>query len=431
MNYAENSSQSYTSRDAAVNWHPYTQMQTSPAALPIVRGQGSLLYDETGKSYIDAISSWWVNLHGHGHPHLAEKIHAQVTTLDHVVFAGFTHPGAIELSERLLAILPANQRRVFYSDNGSTAVEAAIKMAVQYWHNQGRQKNTILYLEGGYHGDTFGCMAVAERGLFTRAFQPLLFAAQALPVPTAANIEEVLNRIDTAAETKEVAAIIFEPLIQAAGGFRFHSPNLLDAVIKRCREHAIVTIADEVMTGFGRTGTLFACDQLQENPDIICLAKGITGGTMPLAVTTCAAFIYDAFLADDRAKAFFHGHSYTANPVSCAAAGASLDLLLSPRCLAQRQGIQAFYESAPVKTLAANKLKNARALGTVFAAELPTMQASSYLNEAGAALATLARSRGVLLRPLGNTVYVMPPYCISTSELTTIFAAIEEFLNAN
>src|SRR5919199_1192504 len=315
-------------RDKAVVWHPFTQMQTAPLPIPIVRGEGSILYAANGQTYLDMVASWWVNLHGHAHPYIAQRVSEQLTTLEHVIFAGFIHQPAVELAERLLSILPSNQAKVFYSDNGSTAVEVALKMAFQYWHNLGMPRKKVVAFEDAYHGDTFGAMAVGGRSAFTAPFVPFLFDVEYLPVPVAGREEEVLNRASELF-SDEVAAFIVEPLVQGAGGMTMYDPGVLDQLFKLARRHGALLIADEVMTGFGRTGKLFASHYLEEKPDLMCVSKGLTGGTMALGITTCTQGIYDAFLSDDKFKTLFHGHSFTANPFACVASLASMDLLLS------------------------------------------------------------------------------------------------------
>jgi adenosylmethionine-8-amino-7-oxononanoate aminotransferase len=311
-------------RDLACIWHPFTQAQTARLPIPIVKGQGAYLYSETGESYLDAISSWWVNLHGHAHPYIAAKIAAQVQELEHVIFAGYTHPQAVVLAERLLSLLPKGYSHVFYSDNGSTSVEVALKMALQI---QGSSKK-VLSFQGGYHGDTFGAMAAAGKSPYHQPFWPYLFEVSSIPPPILGKEEESWKAFEHALSSEKIAVFIFEPLIQGAGGMLPHCGQLLTRMIQRCQQEGILTIADEVMTGFGRTGALFASQTLGTTPDLICLSKGITGGFLPLGATVVKPFIFEAFLG----RAFLHGHSYTANPLACAAANASLDLLLKPEC---------------------------------------------------------------------------------------------------
>lgn len=409
-------------RDAAVIWHPYTQMKLAPAPLPIIRGEGVYLVDEAGNRYIDAISNWWVTLHGHGHPYLAQKIYEQAKTLEQLIFAGFTHEPAVRLAERLLQVLPAGFSKVFYSDNGSTAVEVALKMAIQYWNNAGgKPRKKILALTHSYHGDTFGAMSVSERGPFTIAFQDYLF--EVIFFDPVANTFPGMPEGRPDFHPEEIACFIYEPLVQGAGGMKMYEAGALEALLKFCKQHGIICIADEVMTGFGRTGKLFASEYMQETADIICLSKGLTGGMMALGATACTQRIYDAFLSDDRAKTFFHGHSYTANPIACAAGNASLDLLLQPQCI---EGIQriaqqhaAFAEELKIRP----SVKNVRQLGTILAFEIEAGQ-DGYLNNVSAAIHKQAMQKGVLLRPLGNTVYTMPPYCISQEQLELVYSAM-------
>ncbi|MDP9041123.1 MAG: adenosylmethionine--8-amino-7-oxononanoate transaminase, partial [Bacteroidota bacterium] len=314
-------------RDINAIWHPYTQHRNLEPPVPVVRGEGALLFDEDGNSYIDAISSWWVNLHGHAHPYIAEKIYRQALTLEHVIFTNFTHEPAVQLAERLLQILPGRLSKIFYSDNGSTAVEVALKMSIQYWKNKGNTERTkIMAFRNAYHGDTFGAMSVSSRGLFTEAFTDFLFDIVFIETPHAGNLEEIISAIRS--NRHRIAAFIYEPLLQAAGGMKIHDPAYLNELLAFIQSEKILCIADEVLTGFGRTGSLFASETLSHSPDMICLSKGLTGGTMALGATACSENVFEAFLSDDHSRTFFHGHSYTANPLACVAGLASLDLLL-------------------------------------------------------------------------------------------------------
>ncbi len=409
-------------------WHPYTQMKTAPPPIPIVRGEGVYLYDDRGGRYLDAISSWWVTLHGHAHPHIAEAVSKQVRQLEHVIFAGFTHPGAIELAERLLNVLPSNQGKIFFSDDGSTAVEVALKMCMQYWHNLGEKRGTIIALQGAYHGDTMGAMSVSERGAFTKAFEPYLFDTQFIDLPSADDPHASRNQLLTIIENHNTAAFIFEPLIQGVAGMRMYDATLLDELIRLCKEHDVLTIADEVLTGFGRTGRFFASDYLTKKPDFICLSKGLTGGTMALGVTSCANRIYEAFLSDDRSKTFFHGHSFTANPIACAAAAASLDLLESESCQGRIEAIHGQHRSFAERIKRHERVRAARLLGTIVALEVGHAEAD-YFDPLGPKLYERFIERGVLLRPLGNILYVLPPYCITAQELELVYDTIMEVLD--
>lgn len=415
-------------RDAKVIWHPYTQMKTAQTPIPIVRGEGLYVFDEAGKKYMDAVSSWWVNIHGHSHPHIAKRVSDQLNTLEHVIFAGFTHEPAVELAEKLLKILPGDQSKLFYTDNGSTAVEVALKMAIQYWHNQGKVKNKIIVFENAYHGDTFGSMSVSARSAFTAAFDSLLFDVISIPIPQPGKEKESYQVVETALEKHkdEIAAFIFEPLILGAGGMLMYEPEALDSLLALCKKNNILCIADEVMTGFGRTGKLFACDHLKEEPDIICMSKGITGGTMALGATSCKQKIYDAFLSDDKLKTLFHGHSYTANPIACAASLASYDLLMSEETTSSLSRITGQHSvfAEKLKTLPA--LENIRQTGTIIAFDIKHNEGVSYFSSVRDELYNYFLENGIILRPLGNTLYIMPPYCISEQELQMVYAAIEK-----
>lgn len=417
-----------TARDQDVLWHPYTQHGTAAPPLGIVRAEGALLYAEDGTAYLDGTSSWWVNLHGHSHPYITEQVSAQLRTLEHVIFAGFTHEPAIRLVERLLPLLPG-QARGFYSDNGSTAVEVALKMALQYHWNRGeRQRRRIVVLEGSYHGDTFGAMAVSERSVFTQPFWSLLFDdVVTLPVPTPKRAAEAEALLTEAAAAGDVAAFIFEPLLLGTAGMLTYEADALARLLAICRRHGVLTIADEVFTGFGRTGKLFACDHLPPDsprPDIICLSKGLTGGTMALGLTTCTAAIYEAFLSDDRTRAFFHGHSYTANPVACAAGLASLDLLLADECQARIAFISEQHAAVARELAQHPGVVAVRHRGTMLAAELATGQTTSYFSPLRDALYQTAMARRVVLRPLGNVIYALPPYCTTPAQLAEIHEAL-------
>jgi adenosylmethionine-8-amino-7-oxononanoate aminotransferase len=407
-----------TERDRRVIWHPYTQHKDWLPPIPILQGKGSLLFDDTGKSYIDAISSWWVNIHGHGHPYIAERLYQQALRLEHVIFTGFTHEPAVSLAERLLPILPGDFSRIFYSDNGSTAVEVAIKMAVQYWRNRGEDRARILAFRHSYHGDTFGAMSVSERSVFTAPFGDYLFDVRFIDTPTPGNIESLLAIIRD--EGPGIAAFIYEPLLQAAGGMRLYDAALLDKLLSESHRQGILCIADEVLTGFGRTGRRFAGEYLREKADILCLSKGLTGGTMALGVTAATRTIFDAFLSDDRRKTLFHGHSFTANPLACTAALASLDLLLEPECETGIRRVTEGHSNFLTTLRSSPVVKNARSLGTVLAFELTTGR-DEYINAVGPAITRDALDAGIYLRPLGNTVYFMPPYCITEKEMDQVY----------
>lgn len=404
-------------------WHPFTQRQTARPPLPIVKGKGSYLYCEKGTPYLDGISSWWVNLHGHSHPYICEKIKSQIDVLEHVIFADFTHPPAINLASQLLPLLPGEMSKLFYSDNGSTAVEVALKIALQFWHNQKITRDKIICFQNSYHGDTFGAMSVAGKNELNKPFWKHLFEVIAIPPPLKNQTSHSLKQLKTILKNEKVACFIFEPLILGVGGMVMYPPEGLDALIQCCKKHEVLTIADEVMTGFGRTETLFACEQLKEKPDLICLSKGLTGGFLPLGATACAERIFNAFLADDLHHAFLHGHSYTANPLACTAALASLDLLLEEKCTAQRTMIASYHKKFCERWQLHPKLKRCESLGTILAIEYKT-ESSSYFQSLRHKLYPFFLEKRILLRPLGNVLYVMPPYCIRPHELTFIYDTI-------
>lgn len=415
-------------RDRELIWHPYTQMQQYPESIGIVKAEGAYLYSEDGKRYIDAISSWWVNIHGHSNPYIGKKVSEQFAVLDHCIFAGFTHQPAIELAEKLVSVLPLNAPKVFYSDNGSTAVEVALKMAMQYWQNRGEEKRTFIALENSYHGDTFGAMSVSERGLFTQAFSNYLFDVTYIPFPSKENEQRSVETLISILQKEKVVALILEPLIQGAAGMQMYSPEVLEKLFDVCKKNNTLIIADEVMTGFGRTGKLFACDYIKLKPDIICLSKGLTGGIMPLGVTACTTEVYNAFLSDDTKKTFYHGHSFTANPLACAAASASFDLLTSENCIKNIERLCLRQKEFVKKNESKPHLKNIRCFGTILALEIDTPLPTSYQNTIKHQLYHYFLSKNILMRPLGNIIYVLPPYCISDEDLMYIYDAIEHLL---
>ncbi len=415
-------------RDRKVTWHPFTHQKEAAYPMNIVKGEGGYLFDESGNKYIDAFSSWWVNLHGHANSYIAEKIYEQAKTLEQVAFSDFTHSQAVILAERLLSHLPKNQTRIFYSDNGSTAVEVALKMAIQYHSNIGKPKRKIIAFENGYHGDTFGSMSVAERNVFNNPFTPFLFEVILIPAPIKGKEQSTLQEFHHTLKSDDVCAFIFEPLVQGAGGMVMYEPEPLEKILQLCKAHQCVTIADEVMTGFGRTGKFWATNYITTKPDIICLSKGITGGFMPLGVTSCAGFIYDAFVSDDKTKTFYHGHSYTANPLACAAANASLDLLEKYELFEHVKYISAFFEKMKKKYENHPDIIDCRSKGTIFAMELKTHEGTSYLNELGKKMGAFFLKRGIIIRPLGNILYFLPPYCITQAQLEELEKCTDEML---
>lgn len=417
--------------DSEFVWHPYTQAKNALPHIPIVKASGTTLFAEDGSTYIDAISSWWVNIHGHAHPEIAKAIANQATELEHVIFAGFTHPPAVKLAERLVGVLPSPLRRIFYSDNGSTAVEVAVKMAVQYFHNRGDKRSVnIIALEDAYHGDTFGAMSVSGFSTFNAPFQDMLFRVSYLPVPTHENIATVLEKMQEMLASDAPCVFIYEPLLQGVAGMRVYEPEHLEALIRLAKKYQALCIADEVMTGFGRTGKLVASLYLETPPDFMCLSKGITGGFMPLGVTACSDAIYEAFLSDDKAKTFFHGHSYTANPLACAAALASLTVLQSASTQQQLAMISARQAAFAERLKEHPRAGNVRHIGTIAACDALVNEGTSYFHSVRDQLYLYGLSRGILMRPLGNVLYLMPPYCISEEELTYCQTVLWEALDS-
>jgi adenosylmethionine---8-amino-7-oxononanoate aminotransferase len=407
-------------RDRKVLWHPYTQEKIAPLPIPIVRAHGVWLVAEDGREILDGISSWWVNIHGHSHPFLNDALARQAGELEHAMFAGFTHQPAVELAEKLVAVTPENLTRVFYSDNGSTAVEVALKMAYQFWSNRGEQRKTFVAMENAYHGDTFGAMAASDESSFTKPFQNLLFRV----LRASGDLSELEKLF--AENAGRIAAMIVEPMLQGAGGMIVWEKEFLQNVRELCDKYDILLIADEVLTGFGRTGKMFACEHAQISPDLMCLSKALTAGYLPLGVTLATEKIYEAFLSEDRAKTFFHGHSFTANPLSCAVAVASLELFERENSLEKVAFINRKFQEFFPKLQDLKCVTDIRIIGAVGAVELNSGE--GYLAEIGQKLYLEFLRRNILLRPLGNILYFMPPYIISESEIDWVFGEIEDVL---
>ncbi len=408
-------------------WHPYTPVQGALPEIEIKRARGVYLYTTDGRKLIDGISSWWVNVHGHGTRWQADLMKKQTRKLDHILFAGLVHDEARQLARALLPLLPGKQEHMFFSDDGSTAVEVAIKMALQHWHNQGIKRTKLIALRGAYHGDTFGAMSVSDRGIFTRPFHKQLFDVEFIDFP---QHENALKQFEKLIRRKDIAAFIYEPLLQGAAGMRVYEPEMLNSLLRLARENGVLAIADEILTGFYRTGTMFASEQHDEKPDIVCLSKAISGGLLAMGVTTCNAKVFKPFDSPDPMHTFYHGHSYTANPITCAMAVESLRRLQKPAmqqnisnlCNAQKEFIESV-KSHPA-------LRSARHLGTVAAIELVTPEETTYLNEARAKVFNFFLERDILLRPLGNVVYFLPPYVISKRECNKVHEAMRALLEA-
>lgn len=423
-------------RDKQIIWHPFTQEKTALDVINIKRASGAYVYDENDKGYLDLISSWWVNIHGHTHPEIARSIYEQALTLEHVIFAGFTHEPAVNLCEDLQTILPVKLSRFFFSDNGSTAVEVAIKMAYQYWRNLGhRERTTFLSFEGGYHGDTFGAMSIGGTSRFHDQFKDLCFKILSIPYPSTWDDDDEIeakevNAIKVLQEfldeyQSNIAAIILEPLIQGAGGMRVCRAEFIKKVVNLVHKKDILVIFDEIMTGFCRTGTYFAFHQLDIVPDFLCIAKGLTGGFLPLALTITSNDVYETFLGDDFKRAFAHGHSYTANPLACSAAIASLGLLKRQECQDAITNINQMHKEG-IKFLKSicYRVERFRIIGTIAAFDV------KYLNNLMPLVKERFLEEGILLRPLANTIYLLPPYCVSQEEIELAYNKIARVLNS-
>lgn len=415
-------------REESPLWHPFTQHALFPHSVHIDRAAGAYLYASEGKSerrILDAISSWWVITHGHCHPHIVHAVQAQAEKLDQVIFAGFTHEPAERLAEKLVQVAGAGLEHVFYSDSGSTAVEVALKMAVGYWAQTGRPRRKIIALEGGYHGDTFGGMSAGGRSVYNKLYEPFLFEVMTVPFPEQGKESRSFEALEKILDTHkdEVAAFIFEPLIQGAGGMRIYTTEALKTFCDMCRVHDVLLVADEVMTGFGRTGTMFACEQAGFVPDLLCLSKGLTGGFLPMGVTLATAEIYKAFYHQDRSKMFFHSSSFTGNPLSCAAACASLEIWERESVMQRVENIEKYHARVAPMFAQRPDVKNVRQQGTILAMDV-VAEEGGYFSELQPRLYEAFLARNLLLRPLGNTVYILPPYCVTQEDLEEIYDGI-------
>ena len=418
--------QNLSERDQRHIWHPLTQHKTHPGLLGIVRASGVYLYDEAGRAYIDAISSWYTAVYGHCHPYITEQVSQQMRQLDQIVFSGLTHEPAVRLAERLTALLPPGQEKVFFSDNGSTAVEVAVKMALQFHFNRGDRKVVLLAFEEGFHGDTFGAMSVSGLSVYNGPFEDLTLDVRRIPVPQSEQADDLLREVDRLTADGQVAAFVYEPLIQGAAAMKTHHPKGLDALLRHLRSRGILLIADEVMTGFGKTGTLFASHQLETRPDLICLSKALTAGLLPMGVTSCTREVFEAFYSEEVGRGFFHGHTYTANPLACRAALAGLDLLESMEIGEGIARIMRAHVEFDRRIKGHPLVRESRQCGVIYALEL-AVDTDRYGNFRDEVFAFFME-RGIYLRPLGATVYLLPPYIITEGELARLHEGLEALL---
>lgn len=409
-------------------WHPFGPLH-GLEHLMVESAEGIYLNLEGGRRVIDGISSWWVNLHGHSHPYIADAIAKQARSLEHVIFAGFTHEPAVRLIDRLVKIVPGQMQRAFFSDNGSTAVEVGVKMAIQHWHNQDiTNKKKIVILEGAYHGDTFGTMSLSGKSSFYKPFFDYLFEVEVIPFPDNEHEEESIARLKEISESGDLGVFVYEPLVQGSAGMRMASPEVFEKLLGVAKEHGVICVADEVLTGFGRTGKFFASDYMTTKPDIVCLSKGLTGGTLAMSLTMCNEEVARSYETSDKSKTFYHGHSFTANPLACAVANASLDLMERSTTWDSINNICQMHINAADHFRGNSKVSVARSFGTFLALEINTEEGTSYFNNLRDRLYEEMMKRNVLLRPLGNVVYVLPPYCITSEELKHIYAVIDDVL---
>ena len=408
-------------------WHPLTQHQLYPENLLIKKAKGALLFDENNKEYIDGIASWYTCMYGHCNPHITDKVAAQMQCLDHVVFTGFTHGPAINLAKALINILPKNQHKLFFSDNGSTSVDVAVKMALQFHFNKGTKRKKLIAFEDGFHGDTFGAMSVSGLSIYNGPFEDFSLDVERIPVPNENNIDAVSSSFQELILEGEIAAFVYEPLVQGAAAMKMHQPKHLDQLLGIAKENGVITIADEVMTGFGKTGKHFASEHMQNLPDIICLSKSLTGGLVPMAITSCNENIYNAFLSNKMEKGFFHGHTYSANPTSCTAALASIELLESEEIQKNIKMICSAHQEFNEKIKNHPKIKSTRQQGIIYAIDF-NIETDRY-GDLRYKLFDFYMNKGVYLRPLGNTVYILAPFIISKNQLEKIYLVIEESLN--
>lgn len=406
-------------------WHPFTQHALELAMTRITKTDGAYLIDENGRTLFDAISSWWVITHRHRHPEIMAAIRRAAETLDQIIFAEFTHQPAEDLARGLVRSTPPGLEHVFFSDSGSTSVEVALKMALGFFHNRDEPRSRIVVMQHSYHGDTIGTMSAGERGVFNAAYGALLFDVDTIPFPVLGQEQDTLDAFEKLCRTQDVATLLIEPLVLGAGGMKMYSPDVLGELARIAHDHGTLVIADEVMTGWGRTGTLFAIEQTKMVPDILCLSKGITGGALPLAATLCSADIFAAHLSTDRRRTFFHSSSYTANPIACAAALANLKVWETEPVRERIESLERMQREQLARFRSDPRFTDVRQAGTIAALDL-AVPVPGYLSDVGPRLRSLFRERGVLIRPLGNVIYLMPPYCTSAADLDRAYQAIEE-----
>lgn len=410
-------------------WHPFTQHALFPRMRPIASAKGAWLMDADGTPVFDAISSWWVTTHGHCHPAIVAAIRDQAGRLDQVIFAGYSHEPAEDFARRLMARVPDTLTRVFFSDSGSTSVEVALKMALGHFHHRGEARHRVIVLQNGYHGDTVGTMSTGETGAFTQPYEPLLFAVDRLPFPSEGHEQATIDALEALARRSDTAALLIEPLVQGAAGMRCYWPEVLVEMAAICARYGVLLIADEVMTGWGRTGRFLACDHAEVRPDILCLSKGITGGHLPLAVTLCREEIFQSHWSTDRRRTFFHSSSYTANPIACAAAAANLSIWEDEPVQSRIDAVSALQAEAVSRLAGVKGLTGVRSLGTILAAEIGPPR-EGYMAEITPELMGFFQSRNLLIRPIGQTVYLLPPYCSTGDELAACHDAIAEAADA-
>ncbi|WP_031427021.1 adenosylmethionine--8-amino-7-oxononanoate transaminase [Flavimarina sp. Hel_I_48] len=415
-------------RDGKHIWHPLTQHKLHPYAMPIVKAKGALLYDENGKEYIDAVSSWYTAMYGHCNDFIIERAHKQMQQLDQIIFSGFTHEPAVELSEKLMAILPDNQAKLMFNDNGSTATEIGIKMALQYHHNTGNQRKTMLAFENGFHGDTLGAMSVSGLSVYNGPFEAFFIDVKRIPLPNGENEAEILQQIEDFHKDSPLAGFIYEPLVQGAAGMKMYKAEHVEGILQKCKELEIITVADEVMTGFGKTGSYFASDFIAIKPDVICLSKALTAGMVPMGITTCTQQIFDAFYDDDIGKGLFHAHTYSGNPIACAVALAGIELLQSEEIQQNIKAIEAWHREFALEIKNHPKVQSIRQQGVIFALDLNI--AMERYGDLRYKIFNFCMEEGVFLRPLGETIYILAPYVTTKAQMQKIYAVLRKVLEA-